>query len=269
MTQLRIMSFNVRVAAAKDDPNDWPSRADLNVRTIERLAPDLLGLQEAEAVQCEHYERHLAGYGLHRGVPYNDPARPAYAAIAYRRDRFEPVGEGGCWLSETPGEHSMGWDSACARSVTWLRLRDRRTGLGIVHVNTHLDHRGETARCEGAKLIIDRLSRELGDDEPIFVTGDFNCAPGSPAYGAFLEAGYIDAHLAAGAPDDERGHTFHGFTGVPSASHGRIDWILVRPNGAAARLSNAQVIRDAEPPLYPSDHYPVSVDVALGDGARG
>ena len=60
---------------------------------------------------------------------------------------------------------------------------------------------------------------------------------------------------------------------------GRIDWILFKNKGESFRdatpnvlggvrariklIAQAQIIRDAEPPLYPSDHYPVLADFHL------
>ena len=54
MTFLRVMSFNVFTTLLAGDeiehPSDvWADRADLNVRTIRRYAPDLIGVQELDA----------------------------------------------------------------------------------------------------------------------------------------------------------------------------------------------------------------------------
>ncbi|MEX0887734.1 MAG: endonuclease/exonuclease/phosphatase family protein [Phycisphaeraceae bacterium] len=262
MPGFRVMSFNIRFAAAPDHPNDWPSRAELNVRTIRRAAPELIGFQELEAPQWDHYHRHLPGYAFHRGLPYNnDPAQPGYAAFAWNADRFELVDHGGCWLSPTPDRHGLGWDARCVRCANWLRLRERHTGRTLLHANTHLDHVGATARLEGARMIVAELQRRVTPGELVLLTGDFNAAPGSPPHRALLDAGYIDTYLAAGEVDDRRGWTFHDFTGKASAEHGRIDWILALPNPAPPHATNAHVIRDAEPPLYPSDHWPITVDL--------
>jgi endonuclease/exonuclease/phosphatase family metal-dependent hydrolase len=55
---LRVMSFNVRGSfhdARKK--NAWRNRADLNVATIERYAPDVIGLQEAQRGNLSAYPR--------------------------------------------------------------------------------------------------------------------------------------------------------------------------------------------------------------------
>ncbi|MEX0745587.1 MAG: endonuclease/exonuclease/phosphatase family protein [Phycisphaeraceae bacterium] len=266
MSGFEVMSFNVRVAVAADGVNAWDRRAALNTAVIQRHAPDLLGFQELQDPHWQVYEDALPEYERLRGPAYNnEPANYAYPAIFWNPHRFELIDHGGFWLSPTPEQHSMGWDTACVRSATWARLR-RRTNNGdgggeLVMLNTHLDHRGEQARCEGAKLIVDRLGETFGADTPMIVTGDFNCTPRSDAYRTFASAGYGDAYLDAGRRDDDAAFTFHNYTG--DRKLGRIDWILTRPGGSKLRASSARIIRDAEPPCYPSDHYPVQVRFAL------
>jgi endonuclease/exonuclease/phosphatase family metal-dependent hydrolase len=81
------------------------------------------------------------------------------------------------WLSETPGKPGKkGWDAACNRIVTWAKLEDRKTGNVIFHFNTHLDHMGQIARRESARLILKAVDSIAGKN-PALVTGDFNAFP--------------------------------------------------------------------------------------------
>ena len=260
MARLRIMTFNVR-GDYDDGANRWEFRSGLNVRTIARHSPDVVGFQEAQGVHLETYRRELAWYEIERGVAYNNADPYAYNAVAWRAETFETVDRGGFWLSETPGEMGLGWDAACIRSANWVRLAGRGEPAGSptgLLCNTHLDHRGETARVEGAGLVVERLAGLRRGEEPVIVTGDMNCRPGSPVIDVFTSAGYVDLYAASGA---QEAGTFHGFTGEASAAHGRIDWVLMLPGGPALRPVSAEVIRDAEPPLYPSDHFPLVVDL--------
>lgn len=103
------------------------------------------------------------------------------------------------------------------------------------------------------------------------VTGDFNCNPWSPTYRIFLAAGFVDTFRAAGHGDDAGTSTFHGFRSADyfALEWGdqvfcRVDWILMR-DGTAKRVqtTSCTIVRDAEPPLYPSDHWPVVAEVLL------
>lgn len=261
---LRVMSFNIRGAVHPDGANAWPARAALNVATIRRHAPDLIGFQEAQQGNLETYRAALPEYQIRQGPRYDNAEPHGYAAIAWRPERLAIAASGGCWLSRTPERFSADWDTACVRVAHWASFRPAAGGAEFLHLNTHLDHVSEPARVEGAALILRQLAGLAPADLPVIITGDFNCRPGSPAYRLFTDAGFADAHLAAGGSD--RGiHTFHGFKGagfVPwdDGGPGRIDWVLTR--GLAAR--SCAIGRDEAPPLYPSDHYPIVAELTPG-----
>ncbi len=117
---------------------------------------------------------------------------------------------------------------------------------------------------QGSTLIVGKLE-EIADGGPVIVTGDFNCKPGTPSYRTFLDAGFKDVYLETGNEDCEDCDTFHGFRGpdFPAIRLGdgpiRIDYILTR--GLEPRCCT--VLRDAEPPLYPSDHYPLLAELTV------
>ncbi|WP_314964565.1 endonuclease/exonuclease/phosphatase family protein, partial [Bradyrhizobium cosmicum] len=65
------MSFNVR-GSFHDvrKRNAWRNRAGLNIATIERYAPDVIGLQEAQRGNLGAYRKHLPHYAHIRGPRY-------------------------------------------------------------------------------------------------------------------------------------------------------------------------------------------------------
>jgi endonuclease/exonuclease/phosphatase family metal-dependent hydrolase len=256
------MTFNVRAARFADGENIWPNRAALSAEVIRRHAPDLIGFQELDLVNYAFYLRHLPGYEHALGPGYNNSAPFQYPAIFWRRDRLRVRESGGFWLSTTPQIHSRAWETDCIRSAAWVRLELRDSGRQLIHLNTHLDHVSEPARANGAALIAARLQELWRDGAPAVVTGDFNCVPGSPAHAALLASGLADAHTAVHG-DTGPVMTFHGFHGRAFEPQGfdardRIDWVLARGLRPVASI----VVEDAAPPIYPSDHYPVVVDLA-------
>ncbi|MBZ0287813.1 MAG: hypothetical protein K8I30_09380 [Anaerolineae bacterium] len=57
--------------------------------------------------------------------------------------------------------------------------------------------------------------------------------------------------------------TFHGFKGAQfEADYLRIDWILTL---GALQARSCVIARDEQPPLYPSDHYPIVAELAFAD----
>jgi endonuclease/exonuclease/phosphatase family metal-dependent hydrolase len=262
------MSFNIRgwFPSANDGVNVWENRRDLNIATIRKHAPDLIGFQELQREpHLADYQRELPEYDFFLGLKYNNDEPHCYPTIFWRLDRFELLDSGAFWLSETPEKFSAAWETACIRSAAWVKLRVRATGKLLLLLNTHLDHVSERARVEGAKLILSRIP-SLAPNESraaVIVTGDFNCNPMSAAYRAFLEESFIDTFLMSGNRDDETSFTFHEFTGKPYPKFDRIDWIMLRDAERKLRAVNASIIRDAAPPLFPSDHYPIVADFSL------
>ena len=104
-----------RYGTAQDGDNQWDRRRDLLVETVRAFDPDLLGTQETLAFQRNFLAEQLPGYD-HLGVGRDDGGeRGEMMALFYKRDRFEKLGGGHFWLSETPDViGSQSWDSCFA-----------------------------------------------------------------------------------------------------------------------------------------------------------
>lgn len=262
--ELRVMSFNVRGARRSDGKNAWEKRAALNVEVIERWAPDLIGFQEFQRGNREVYERELSGYESRPGPRYENRKPHAFNAIFWNPERLELLDAGKFWLSETPEEFSGAWDTAQKRSANWVRFRLRPEGVEFVHLNTHLDHKSVPARQKGTKLIVEKL--DAMGAIPQVVTGDFNAEPGNAVHETFTEAGFEDSHVLAGNPRTNTFHRFEGddFTPKKANREGRMDWVMIRDgDGGKWSVDSCYVIRDCDPPVFPSDHYPVAARLQL------
>lgn len=60
--ELDVMSFNIRNGRAKDGENQWNKRKDLVCDLIRKLAPDVVGIQEAYHFQLQHLLAELKEY---------------------------------------------------------------------------------------------------------------------------------------------------------------------------------------------------------------
>lgn len=265
---MRVMTFNVRGSAFdRGEANAWENRAAMNVAVIRDAAPDLIGFQELQRGNLRVYEKELPGYERLLGPGYGVRRPRNFNALYFDPDRLEATASGGFWLSKTPERFSRSWRSAVVRSANWVRFRHRESGSYFLHLNTHLDHKSERARIEGSRLILSRLA-EIRADLPVILTGDFNCIPGSHPYRIFTEGGFTDVFALAGS--EEMG-TFHAFKGARYAEirgrePWRLDWILIGSD-ERLRVLSCQVLRDGdeESGIYPSDHYPIVVDLSLAD----
>lgn len=254
---VKAMTYNLRYAGAQP-PHAWPDRRPLMQALIAREAPDVIGTQEGLHQQLRELAAGLPDYewiGLGRGGGSKDE----FAAIFYRRDRFEPVAFDHFWLSDSPGTvGSITWGHVHRRMTTWVRLRERTTGREFEVWNTHFDHEIEKARQKSAALIRNRIA--LTDPAvPLILMGDFNCAAsGSRAHEILTrEAGLVDTWDAAPQRTNADLNTFNGFE-PPLREGMRIDWILARRPAAVETAGIVDYEGFAE---FPSDHFPVTATV--------
>jgi endonuclease/exonuclease/phosphatase family metal-dependent hydrolase len=262
-SDLRVMSFNIRLNTPKDMANAWPLRKDVFFKTIETFAPDLMGLQEVTPPQGEEIKSHFKAAYDFLGVPRNDGKTSGeMAAVLFRRDRFERVRDGTFWLSQTPDVvGSKGWDADLPRVVTWVELRDRRNAdRPLLFLNTHFDHIGKVARVESVKLMRQKMVEVLGDKPlAVIVTGDFNVPQDSPPYKQMLGGPdapprLTDTFKDAHPQPTTRDFTWHGFVGENPRGAQRIDWVL---RSDAFQTIAADIDRANDNGKYPSDHFPV------------
>jgi len=257
---LRVMTFNVRVPV-DTGMNAWANRRELMVQVIKAQHPDVLGTQELTQEQGEYLAAHLPGYAWF-GQGREGGSKGEHMGVFYRTDRLEVLRSGDFWLSDTPTvPGSITWGQPYPRMVTWAEFRLRDGGGTFEYLNTHFPYRDEDVRPRmlSAEEIL-RWIGKLPTDTRIVLTGDFNCAPDTPVH-AKLTGGLHDAWIAAAARSGPA-RTFHNFTGQPDR---RIDWILTR--GFTAR--SASTITTHEGARYPSDHFPVVVDLLMTPAAGG
>ena len=267
MAIIRVMTFNIH----GNDPEWSALHADPTLGVLRRYSPDLIGLQEVVASNIELYRRQLTEYDYALGQEYGEDEDSGYSSIFWRKARFELVESGTFWFSRTPDRRSSDWGVPYPMGATWVRLQDKRTGIQLLHLNTHFEDGsgGEQSRQESSKLLVDRTA-QLAPDIPVIVTGDFNCNPWSAAYNHFMANGFTDTYRAAGNADSVDSSTYHGYAGQQyfalewgAEVFWRVDWILTRDGAQHLQTSSSTIVRDATPPIYPSDHYPVVCELVV------
>lgn len=250
---MRIMSFNLLCAG--NGTHDWHFRRKLAVELIKQVKPDSFGVQEAHSGWMEALSNGLPEYA-YVGVGRDDgECSGEYSAVFYLKDKFELVENENFWLSETPEVPSRGWDGACTRICSWAKLKEKSTGKVFVHMNTHLDHRGDIAQHEGAKLIRDKAASFGGI--PVVCTGDFNVFEGSECYNIVVSETLGDAKMLAA--ETMSCGTYHGFT--PKKIQAIIDFVFV-DKATVKPLKYAVLDYKLDGKFY-SDHYAVYADIEI------
>ena len=143
------------------------------------------------------------------------------------------------------------------RTVAVLALESRATGRGLNFLNTHFDHAGVVARSESAKLI-EKLVQAFGTNRPVVLTGDLNARSDFGGY-KNLTRQLRDAATASQVPATGGNITFNGF-GTDMQPDNKIDYIFFF---FFVEVRKHRVVTDLYNGLYPSDHFPLVVEILL------
>lgn len=248
--RLRVATFNVRFGWAKDGWNSWPFRRGAATTVLRHLHADVVGLQEAYGFQARGLRRRAGGYGM-TGDGRNDDRGGERCSVLYRHSVLRLADSSTRWYGATPFRPGTKLPQAShPRIVTIVDLVPVDGGPTITVANTHLDQRHDENRTAAAR----QLAGWLDVDRPTIVLGDLNAGPTSGAVRALEEVG-----LRSAVPDDAPGTNHDYGTFLPKH---RIDHILVSRHWT---IGEARVVTERPKGRYPSDHWPIVVDLELGD----
>lgn len=262
---LRVATWNIHFVDRTEPQGRWSLAAWRERRTavdgaFKALAADVVALQEAEL------RDRLAGAGrespavawlLARNPAFRVAVRgggvrvPAPQPIFYRHARLRLESQG--WLpfsGTTVPLDAPGPNAAAPTFATWARLLDRRSGRRLLFVNVHLDHRAAAARRVAARRLERFLAPHLAEGDAVVVAGDLNARRASRTVRLLRGAGLVFPPV--------HGATFHFNMGLDL--FGAIDHIA---HGPGVEAAPPQVLRERFDGRWPSDHYPVVVDLHL------
>ncbi len=261
---LNTMTWNIRYDNPSDGVNAWPQRKDWVAEIIVKNKVDIGGFQEVLFGQLEDLKERLPEMDVY-GIGRDDGKKAGeFAPIFFRKDRFELLDQSTYWLSTTPDKPgSKGWDANIPRIASWIKLKDRQTGIAFYVLNTHFDHRGTQARTESATLLLKQL-RERFENHPVILTGDLNTTPNSSPYNILIGAGtqvrpvLLDAYEHSAEKPLGPDSTWNGFHEI--VPHRRIDFIFTTQSVKVLRF---QTLTDQRENRFPSDHLPVVTSLEI------
>ena len=80
---MKVMTFNIRGSFHDDGINNWDKRRDLNIATILKYDPDIIGFQEAQQGNFDDYAEPLSAYDLELGPMYIQQTEDYYRVPIY------------------------------------------------------------------------------------------------------------------------------------------------------------------------------------------
>ena len=273
LQEIKIMTFNIRYGTADDGDNAWENRKSILIDCLKRCTPDILGTQESlpfqiDTIKAAFPQWEFFGVGRYHNVEV--PYRPQEnkegesCGVFYDTTKFKLLSQGTFWHSDTPDiPGSITWGNSLPRILTWGIFQIKHSDKEFVIMNTHL-HGGEPYISKTTKLIM-RKWCQIAGSRPTILMGDFNLLPTSEFHKLFcggkrpadLRGKFIDCWEVLDKPETGSG-TAHSFAGVKDRS--RIDWILATHE---FKVKNIEIIYDNVNGRYPSDHFPVVVELQL------
>lgn len=253
---LRVMSFNIRLAIDSDKENSWNHRKDDVLKLLNYYQPDVMGVQEAVPQQMLEINEGLKNYSF-VGVGRDDGAdKGEYSAIFYNTEKLQVLQSGTFWLSETPEVPSIGWDAAYNRICTYALFKTKKGGRKFWTFNIHFDHVGKLAREKSAQLILEKMKVLNTKNLPVVLTGDFNLTDETEPI-KMLSNNLNDTYRNCAQPPYGPAGTFTAFD-VNKIPTGRIDYIFTKKFKC---ISHRTINDRRENLLYPSDHFPVLTEL--------
>ena len=251
--KIKVISFNILCV---DSTENYliSDRAPRLKAVIAPFDPDVIGIQEYRDPWEPHFKEQFPEYEMVNAWRSDDSHRES-GPILYKRDKFELVKTGHFWFSDTPEVMSGSeWDEAfhCNRICLYVVLREKESGKEFAFMNTHFGF-GDGGQVKSVKLLASYAEKLA--PLPIFVTGDFNAFPNSPAYAELIKH-FTDVN-AVTAKDD--GNTYHGF-GKVTKKEGPIDYCFITDK---VKPISFRVIRELVDGFFPSDHYGLQIELEL------
>ncbi|WP_370898633.1 endonuclease/exonuclease/phosphatase family protein [Chryseobacterium gossypii] len=255
---LKVMSFNIRLQVESDKENAWTERKKDVLDLLSYYHPDYFGVQEALPEQMKDIKSGLSHYD-YVGVGRDDgKTKGEFSAIFYDTNRLQVIKSGTFWLSETPEKPSRGWDAALNRICTYAIFRDKNSKKDFLAMNLHFDHIGKVARVKSSELILRKIKELNPEHLPLTLSGDFNLTEDTEPV-KILSQNLEDTFYHSLKPHYGPIGTFTAFN-VNEIPKDRIDYIFTK----GFRIKSHRHINDRRPNLlYPSDHFPVLVELSL------
>lgn len=254
---LKIMTYNIRLDIDSDKENDWTHRKDFFNGQIRFYAPDIFGIQEAKPNQVLDIATALPQYS-YVGIGRDGVGKGESSNIFYAKEIFKVIKSNTFWLSATPESISMGWDAACNRVCSYALLKNKQTNNMIWVFNTHLDYIGEEARTKGLELILSKIEKLNTNKYPVVLMGDFNSEPETERIIKLKKIMNDAKSISKEKPFGPYG-TFNNFKYNEASTH-LIDYIFLSKSNAIT-VQKYAVLSDAKDLKYPSDHFPVFIEI--------
>ena len=274
----RLMSFNILAIDGDVEGREWETvRKSACGQMLQETQPDILCVQECRREQLQYLRTVLPQHtffqyakdgvkasGYESVEECNDDAifknKGHRDVIAVRTDRFERLGWGRYWFSDTPDVSSYVGErfiqGGTPKLSLWLKLKEKESGMPFYVWDTHFfpNVESDDARLACAQMSVERMKAQCADNVPVFFCGDLNLKYENTALSplkSWMQGARTTAKKTDGSP------TYTGFR-TNAATWVAIDHIFYRnASPALYKVVNTPIEGGTS---VCSDHFPIYTD---------
>lgn len=260
LENIRIMTNNVK----RD--TEIALRAGLMIKNYYRFMPDVLGLQECDALAYKEVVEPLFENYTVAGTDIDSNINAARTPILFKKDKFDKIED---WSNFLTARYT---DS---KTYSVVILKEKVSGKIFAVLNVHFaiiigsypkeigtdSEVGNMWRISNAKQIIeisDGITKKYGNI-PVILTGDFNSNSSSEPY-KILTGVFDDSSVTAKEHPKKYTSTYHKVGVMPDQNGLPFDFIFVKKN--TAFISSCSIIDD-EDMINSTDHLAVVADINI------
>jgi endonuclease/exonuclease/phosphatase family metal-dependent hydrolase len=256
----KVASFNIHYIQPAKNHMDWDARKEAVIRVLKDIDADMIAFQEMETfegssfsyrnLQLDWIAQNLPDYFL--AAVGNPEKYPSTQPILYRKLEFKVEEQGFFFFSENPDQiYSRQWNGSYPYFCSWVRFKHLKSGKTFTLFNVHNDYSSKDNRIKTSQLVVSRVNPLLDKQKPLLIVGDFN-APSWFETMSILK----DAGLQLAKPSGSTHHFNLGLNLLPAIDH-MLASLEITFNGPV------KVWRNQYDGVWPSDHYPISVEVHI------
>jgi endonuclease/exonuclease/phosphatase family metal-dependent hydrolase len=259
---MRLVTWNV---LWRFEP-DWRARERGIRATLERLRPDVLGLQECWGTEETTQAQVIAEWlGMH--AAYAAPSLPPAPAPTEHSDQagvrlgvglVSRYAIGQLERHELPVSHRQ-----VAPVAVEARIEHPESPFDVIVAATEWEPEYADDHLAQTRRLAELLSLDAG--VPRFLLADLNCDATQAEFTPLATVADDTWEVGGGEPDAVSLSSTVPFAPLEATKEidRRVDHVLVR-RGSEVTVDAASVIDAPVDGLYPSDHFPVVADVRLG-----
>ncbi len=242
--------------------NITSSRSETLLSFIEQENSDIFGCNEVVPAWTEKLtNKFSATYDTVEGKPSSGSTNGMRNSVFWKKDKFDLLESGTLWFSDTPDIKSKYAEAYKYVTCTYVKLRDKASGVEFVYIQVHLENTGDNPQAPTARKKQSEALKKITERFkflPIIVGGDFNAGNIGDISPFYRGTRFVNTYDIAETKTGTKG------TWVEKnviSKNWTLDYIFVSKD--CIDVKKHESIDNKKDGIYPSDHLPVKIQAVI------